>query len=68
MPNPVDLLQTYGVLIVFAIVLIEQIGMPIPAFPILIVAGHVPAQRVRHFPLLPARASPGRLPYCLAPQ
>lgn len=39
MPNPVDLLQTYGVLIVFAIVLIEQIGMPIPAFPILIVAG-----------------------------
>ena len=33
------LLQQYGVFIVFAIVLIEQIGMPIPAFPILIVAG-----------------------------
>jgi membrane protein DedA with SNARE-associated domain/rhodanese-related sulfurtransferase len=33
------LLQTYGVLIVFAVVLLEQIGLPIPAFPILIVAG-----------------------------
>ena len=33
------LIQTYGVLLVFATVLIEQIGMPIPAFPILIVAG-----------------------------
>lgn len=39
MSNLFILLQTYGVLIVFAIVLIEQIGMPIPAFPILIVAG-----------------------------
>jgi len=33
------LIQTYGVLIVFGTVLLEQIGMPIPAFPILIVAG-----------------------------
>ena len=39
MPNLIQLLQEYGVLIVFAIVLIEQIGMPIPAYPILIVAG-----------------------------
>jgi membrane protein DedA with SNARE-associated domain/rhodanese-related sulfurtransferase len=39
MPNLIDMLQTYGVLIVFAIVLVEQIGMPIPAFPILVVAG-----------------------------
>lgn len=39
MPDLTLLLQEYGVLIVFAIVLIEQIGMPIPAFPILIVAG-----------------------------
>lgn len=39
MANLILLLQEYGVLIVFAIVLIEQIGMPIPAFPILIVAG-----------------------------
>ena len=33
------LIQTYGVLIVFGIVLLEQIGLPIPAFPILIIAG-----------------------------
>jgi membrane protein DedA with SNARE-associated domain/rhodanese-related sulfurtransferase len=39
MPDLTLLLQQYGVLIVFAIVLIEQIGLPIPAFPILIVAG-----------------------------
>lgn len=39
MPNFIQLLQEYGVLIVFAIVLVEQIGLPIPAYPILIVAG-----------------------------
>ncbi len=39
MANLILLLQQYGVLIVFAVVLIEQIGLPIPAFPILIVAG-----------------------------
>lgn len=33
------LIQTYGLLIVFGTVLLEQIGLPIPAFPILIVAG-----------------------------
>ncbi|MGH8853617.1 MAG: rhodanese-like domain-containing protein [Telluria sp.] len=39
MPQLVDLLQIYGVLIVFGIVLVEQFGLPIPAFPILVVAG-----------------------------
>ena len=39
MPDLIDLLQTYGVLIVFGIVLVEQFGLPIPAFPILVVAG-----------------------------
>jgi membrane protein DedA with SNARE-associated domain/rhodanese-related sulfurtransferase len=39
MANLILLLQQYGVLIVFAVVLVEQIGLPIPAFPILIVAG-----------------------------
>ncbi|QOY95547.1 VTT domain-containing protein [Massilia sp. UMI-21] len=34
-----DLLQTYGVLIVFGVVLVEQFGLPIPAFPILVVSG-----------------------------
>lgn len=33
------LLRTYGVLIVFGTVLLEQIGLPIPAFPVLVVAG-----------------------------
>ncbi|PWF54927.1 rhodanese-like domain-containing protein [Massilia glaciei] len=39
MPNFVELLLTYGVFIVFALVLVEQLGLPIPAFPILLVAG-----------------------------
>jgi membrane protein DedA with SNARE-associated domain/rhodanese-related sulfurtransferase len=33
------LIQTYGLLIVFGTVLLEQVGLPIPAFPVLIVAG-----------------------------
>lgn len=33
------LLHHYGLLLVFANVLVEQMGLPIPAFPILIVAG-----------------------------
>ncbi len=33
------LLQTYGPLLVFANVLLEQAGLPLPAYPILIVAG-----------------------------
>jgi membrane protein DedA with SNARE-associated domain/rhodanese-related sulfurtransferase len=37
------LIQTYGLLIVFGTVLIEQIGLPIPAMPILIVAGALAA-------------------------
>jgi membrane protein DedA with SNARE-associated domain/rhodanese-related sulfurtransferase len=39
MSNLILLIQTYGVLIVFGTVLLEQIGLPIPAMPILIVAG-----------------------------
>jgi len=39
MPQLVELLQLYGVLIVFGIVLVEQFGLPIPAFPVLVVAG-----------------------------
>ena len=39
MPQLVELIQVYGVLIVFGIVLVEQFGLPIPAYPILIVAG-----------------------------
>jgi membrane protein DedA with SNARE-associated domain/rhodanese-related sulfurtransferase len=39
MSELVHLLETYGVLIVFGVVLLEQIGLPIPALPLLIVAG-----------------------------
>ena len=39
MPQLAELIQVYGVLIVFGIVLVEQFGLPIPAYPILIVAG-----------------------------
>ena len=39
MANLITLLQQYGVLIVFAVVLVEQMGLPIPAYPVLIVAG-----------------------------
>lgn len=37
------LLQQYGLLILFANVLLEQVGLPIPAFPILIVSGALAA-------------------------
>jgi membrane protein DedA with SNARE-associated domain/rhodanese-related sulfurtransferase len=43
MSDLILLIQTYGVLIVFGIVLLEQIGLPIPAMPILIVAGALAA-------------------------
>lgn len=43
MPNLTQLLELYGVFIVFAIVLLEQGGLPIPAFPILVVAGALAA-------------------------
>lgn len=34
-----QLIHTYGILLVFGVVLLEQIGLPIPAFPVLIIAG-----------------------------
>ena len=39
MANLLELLELYGVFIVFAVVLVEQGGLPIPAFPVLIVSG-----------------------------
>src|SRR3982751_4300410 len=50
MPNLIELLQIYGVLIVFAVVLVEQIGLPIPAFPVLIVAGALAAGQELYWP------------------
>ena len=37
------LLQKYGPLIVFANVLLEQAGVPVPAYPVLILAGALAA-------------------------
>lgn len=44
MAHALDLLAQYGVLFVFAWVLLEQGGLPIPAFPVLVVAGSLAAQ------------------------
>lgn len=52
MPDLIHLLQTYGVLIVFTLVLVEQMGLPIPAFPILIVAGALAAVGDLAWPLV----------------
>lgn len=43
MPNLIELLQLYGIFIVFAIVLVEQGGLPIPAMPVLVVSGALAA-------------------------
>ncbi|WPB58845.1 rhodanese-like domain-containing protein [Xylophilus sp. GOD-11R] len=47
-----DLLTRYGVLLVFGWVLIEQLGVPIPAFPLLLVAGSLAARGELSLPLL----------------
>lgn len=49
MANLLSLLQEYGVFIVFAVVLIEQMGLPIPAFPLLIVSGALAANGELHW-------------------
>ncbi|WP_280153963.1 rhodanese-like domain-containing protein [Piscinibacter sp. XHJ-5] len=43
MATLLDLISQYGVLFVFACVLVEQAGAPIPAFPALLVAGSLAA-------------------------
>lgn len=45
------LIHTYGVLIVFGTVLLEQIGLPIPAFPVLIIAGALSVNSGANWPL-----------------
>ena len=52
MANLITLLQQYGVLIVFAVVLVEQMGLPIPAYPILIVAGALAVDGGTPFPVV----------------
>ncbi|OWW20806.1 VTT domain-containing protein [Noviherbaspirillum denitrificans] len=43
MERLIDLLQQYGPLIVFLNVLLEQAGLPLPAYPVLVVAGALAA-------------------------
>lgn len=45
------LITTYGALIVFGVVLLEQIGLPIPAFPVLIIAGALAVDKGANWPL-----------------
>lgn len=44
------LVSDYGLLLVFAWVLIEQLGMPIPAFPVLLIAGSLAARGALSMP------------------
>jgi membrane protein DedA with SNARE-associated domain/rhodanese-related sulfurtransferase len=52
MSQLIPLIQTYGLLIVFGTVLLEQGGLPIPAYPILIVAGAMAASGEMSWPLI----------------
>jgi membrane protein DedA with SNARE-associated domain len=51
MALPEHILLTYGYLLLFAWVLVEQFGIPLPATPILLAAGALSAQRELSFPL-----------------
>ncbi|MBV8208563.1 MAG: DedA family protein/thiosulfate sulfurtransferase GlpE [Burkholderiaceae bacterium] len=46
----VDLVQRYGLGLVFATVLVEQIGLPVPSYPILIVTAALSAQSAYRVP------------------
>jgi membrane protein DedA with SNARE-associated domain/rhodanese-related sulfurtransferase len=56
-----QLIHTYGVLIVFGTVLLEQIGLPIPAFPVLIIAGALAVDNGASWPLTLAASVAGCL-------
>jgi membrane protein DedA with SNARE-associated domain/rhodanese-related sulfurtransferase len=51
MELPTHILLTYGYLLLFAWVLVEQFGIPLPATPILLAAGALTAQHELSFPL-----------------
>jgi len=51
MDLPTHILLTYGYLLLFAWVLVEQIGVPLPSAPILIAAGALSAEHQISFPL-----------------
>ena len=51
MALPTDILLVYGYLLIFAWVLVEQLGLPLPSVPVLLAAGALSAQGQISFPL-----------------
>ena len=51
MALPTHILLVYGYLLLFAWVLVEQLGIPLPAAPVLLAAGALSAQNELSFPL-----------------
>jgi membrane protein DedA with SNARE-associated domain/rhodanese-related sulfurtransferase len=51
MELPTHILLTYGYLLLFAWVLVEQLGVPLPATPVLLAAGALSAEHQLSFPL-----------------
>jgi membrane protein DedA with SNARE-associated domain len=51
MALPTHILLTYGYLLLFAWVLVEQMGIPLPATPVLLAAGALSAEHELSFPL-----------------
>ncbi len=51
MALPTHILLLYGYLLLFAWVLVEQLGIPLPAAPVLLAAGALTAERQLSFPL-----------------
>ena len=62
MALPEHILLLYGYLLLFAWVLVEQLGIPLPATPVLLAAGALSAA-ARAQLRLGARGRPGRLAY-----
>src|ERR1700722_18445007 len=50
MPLPTAILLTYGYFLIFGWVLMEQIGLPLPATPVLLAAGALSATEHMNFP------------------
>lgn len=50
MALPTQILLTYGYILLFAWVLVEQLGIPLPATPVLVAAGMLSAQHALSFP------------------
>jgi len=50
MPLPTAILLTYGYFLIFGWVLLEQIGLPLPATPVLVAAGALSATEHMSFP------------------